>query len=254
MRVSGSLDKTIRSDFQPGRPGKLKISLPAMGRTVTGVTFTVKGETPQATVKPLAARLRGIWEQARDTDDPFDRRSLESQFDFRLASKDQLKRGCRHVYGFAIRQRPIRKVSLTNPYRNDAIRLLIEVNSRDPTIEVCSVDGGCMFNGNSNGLEGIENFFNGLAGSETTPIHTACGDGRSMDDVNVGACSSEFGQVHVQGVVGLEKNDMVFLTELIQRVMGTATVLVLVFRDEHGMKSIPMRTIVQSATRRKNEG
>ncbi len=68
MMFSWSLDNSFRSYFQPDKPGKLKIALTARGRTVTGVPFTVKVEAPPVTVKPLAARLLGIWEQARDTD------------------------------------------------------------------------------------------------------------------------------------------------------------------------------------------
>lgn len=66
MMFSWSLDNAFRSYFQPDKPGKLKIALKAMGRTVTGVPFTVQVETPVVTVKPLAARLLGIWEQARN--------------------------------------------------------------------------------------------------------------------------------------------------------------------------------------------
>jgi len=68
MGFSWSLDNAFRAYFQPERPGKLKIGLKAMGRTVTGVPFTVQVEAPVVNVKPLAARLLGIWEQARDTD------------------------------------------------------------------------------------------------------------------------------------------------------------------------------------------
>ncbi|MBL8179059.1 MAG: hypothetical protein JNK48_30570 [Bryobacterales bacterium] len=68
MPFSWSLDNSFRAYFQPERPGKLKIALKAMGRTVTGVPFTVPVESAIVDVKPLAARLLGIWEQARDVD------------------------------------------------------------------------------------------------------------------------------------------------------------------------------------------
>lgn len=68
MMFSWSLDNTFRSYFQPELPGTLKIQLTAAGRTVTGVPFTVKVDAPPVRVKPLAARLMGIYEQARDVD------------------------------------------------------------------------------------------------------------------------------------------------------------------------------------------
>lgn len=61
-----ALDGSFRTYFQPDQEGSLRLKVSAKGRTVTGLPFATEAATPAMTVRPMAARYLGLWEQALD--------------------------------------------------------------------------------------------------------------------------------------------------------------------------------------------
>jgi len=83
LYMGWALDDTFRTYFQPEREGELTIRLTASGRTVTGLPFSAQAVVPAVKVKPITARLMGIWEQPVDTDGNglFDRMDIHAELE-----------------------------------------------------------------------------------------------------------------------------------------------------------------------------
>lgn len=83
LYMGWALDDTFRTYFQPEREGELTIKLTASGRTITGLPFSAKADVPAVKVKPITARLMGIWEQPIDTDGNglFDRMDIHAELE-----------------------------------------------------------------------------------------------------------------------------------------------------------------------------
>jgi hypothetical protein len=120
LTMGWALDDTFRTYFQPEREGELTIKLTAAGRTITGLPFSAKADVPTVRVKPVTARLMGIWEQSVDTDGDglFDRMDIHAELEMLKAASMEMgialtTRGRQATKGTVQKEMPVGRQRVT---------------------------------------------------------------------------------------------------------------------------------------------